>query len=207
MRPPRGSRRDCATGRFVPSRFDGLMARYHAALEAGTELPITLAAARQSLELVTALLHSAETGARVDLPIDASHPKYQGWRPGAGDRRLTAMISRLPCRAFEMGDAAEDRDELGLPPDSGLREDDGKLAARSGQLDARVSARLLPGYRPTREAERAGLPRGKTKHRAQRRLARHRQIQNCRTVETHAGPDGARRARPKLAFARQLARR
>ena len=43
---------------FVPSRFNGLMARYHAALEAGTELPITLADARQSLELVTALMHS-----------------------------------------------------------------------------------------------------------------------------------------------------
>ena len=72
---------------FVPSRFNGLMARYHAALEAGTELPVTLADARQSLELVTALLHSAETGARVDLPIDASHPKYRSWRPDASERR------------------------------------------------------------------------------------------------------------------------
>ena len=71
---------------FVPSRFNGLMARYHAALETGAELPVTLADARQSLELVTALLHAAETSARVDLPIDASHPKYQGWRSGAGDR-------------------------------------------------------------------------------------------------------------------------
>ena len=24
--------------------------------------------------------------ADVDLPIDASHPKYRSWRPGAGDR-------------------------------------------------------------------------------------------------------------------------
>jgi predicted dehydrogenase len=67
---------------FVPSRFDGLMARYHAALEAGTALPVTLADARQSLELVTALMHSSETGARVDLPIDSTHPKYRSWRPG-----------------------------------------------------------------------------------------------------------------------------
>ena len=67
---------------FVPSRFNGLMAQYHAALEAGAALPITLADARQSLELITALLHSAQTGARVDLPIAASHPKYRSWRQG-----------------------------------------------------------------------------------------------------------------------------
>ena len=65
---------------FVPSRFNGLMAHYHAALETGTELPVTLADARQSLELITALLHSAQTGARVDLPIAASHAKYRSWR-------------------------------------------------------------------------------------------------------------------------------
>ena len=67
---------------FVPSRFNGLMAHYHAALETGTELPVTLTDARQSLELITALLHSAQTGARVDLPIAASHAKYRSWRQG-----------------------------------------------------------------------------------------------------------------------------
>ena len=66
---------------FVPSRFNGLMAAYHAALEGGAELPVTLADARQSLELVTALFYSAETGAPVTLPIDAAHPKYRDWRP------------------------------------------------------------------------------------------------------------------------------
>jgi predicted dehydrogenase len=66
---------------FVPSRFNGLMAAYHAALEGGADLPVTLADARQSLELVTALMHSGETGAPVDLPIDAAHPKYRDWRP------------------------------------------------------------------------------------------------------------------------------
>jgi predicted dehydrogenase len=44
---------------FVPSRFEGLMPRYHAALEAGSEFPVTLVDARRSLELVTALFHSA----------------------------------------------------------------------------------------------------------------------------------------------------
>jgi predicted dehydrogenase len=69
--------------RFVPSRFEGLMARYHAALAAGSEFPVTLADARRSLELVTALLYSAETGAAVSLPIGAAHPRYGGWRPHA----------------------------------------------------------------------------------------------------------------------------
>jgi predicted dehydrogenase len=66
---------------FVPSRFNGLMAAYHAALESGTELPVTLADARQSLELVTALMYSGQTGAPVALPIDSAHPKYRDWRP------------------------------------------------------------------------------------------------------------------------------
>jgi len=67
---------------FVPSRFNGLMARYHASLETGAEFPITLAEARQSIEFVTALFCSAQTGARVDLPIEPSHPMYRGWRVG-----------------------------------------------------------------------------------------------------------------------------
>jgi predicted dehydrogenase len=70
-----------ADWQFVPSRFEGLMARYHAALEAGSTFPVTLADARRSLELVTALFHSAETGAAVALPLDATHLRYGGWRP------------------------------------------------------------------------------------------------------------------------------
>lgn len=65
----------------VPSRFGGLMAAYHRALESGEPLPVTLADARRSLELITALYHSAETGDTVRLPIAADHPKYRGWRP------------------------------------------------------------------------------------------------------------------------------
>jgi predicted dehydrogenase len=66
---------------FVPTRFEGLMPRYHAALESGSEFPVTLADARRSLELVTALFYSAETGAVVSLPLDAAHPRYRGWQP------------------------------------------------------------------------------------------------------------------------------
>jgi predicted dehydrogenase len=68
---------------FVPSRFEGLMAAYHQALETNGPLPVTLQDARRSLELITALYHAAETGTAVALPIGKEHPKYGGWRPGA----------------------------------------------------------------------------------------------------------------------------
>jgi predicted dehydrogenase len=68
---------------FVPSRFEGLMAAYHQALESNGPLPVTLEDARRSLELITALYHAAETGTAVALPIGKEHPKYGGWRPGA----------------------------------------------------------------------------------------------------------------------------
>jgi predicted dehydrogenase len=72
---------DALTGHsFVPSRFEGLMEAYHAALTTGGALPVTLADARRSLELVIALYHSAATGAVVDLPIAPDHPRYHGWR-------------------------------------------------------------------------------------------------------------------------------
>jgi predicted dehydrogenase len=67
--------------RFVQSRFEGLMGAYHAALTSGGPLPITLGDARQSLELVTALYHSAATGTAVSLPVGMDHPKYNGWAP------------------------------------------------------------------------------------------------------------------------------
>jgi predicted dehydrogenase len=66
--------------RCVPSRFAGLMDAYHAALTTGGALPVTLADARRSLELVTALYHSAATGVAVHLPIASDHPRYNGWR-------------------------------------------------------------------------------------------------------------------------------
>ena len=63
----------------APSRYEGQFALYHAALTTGGPLPVTLADARSSLELVTALYHSAATGAAVALPIAADHPGYAGW--------------------------------------------------------------------------------------------------------------------------------
>ena len=65
---------------FVPSRFEGLIGAYHQSLASGARLPVTLADSRCSLELVTALYHSASTGSVVALPIERDHPKYNGWR-------------------------------------------------------------------------------------------------------------------------------
>jgi len=66
--------------RAAPSQFTGLMDAYHGALTTGGPLPVTLADARQSLELTTALYHSAAVGAAVMMPIGPDHPSYRGWR-------------------------------------------------------------------------------------------------------------------------------
>ncbi len=54
---------------------------FHAALAEGGELPVTLADARRSLELVTAAYHSQRTGQAVRLPIGPEHPLYTSWMP------------------------------------------------------------------------------------------------------------------------------
>ena len=59
----RGVRRSVLPG--TTGRFD-----------AGAELPVTLADARASIELITAIYHSARTRAPVRLPLDAGHPLY-----------------------------------------------------------------------------------------------------------------------------------
>ena len=46
--------------------------------------PVTLADARASLELITAIYHSGETGVAVTLPIPKDHPKYNSWVPAKG---------------------------------------------------------------------------------------------------------------------------
>lgn len=67
--------------RPVAAGFEGLFDAYHAALSAGGPLPASLPDARQSIELATALYHSAATGAAVALPIGPDHPAYHGWHP------------------------------------------------------------------------------------------------------------------------------
>lgn len=76
---------DCLAG-FDPGAegYPGQIAAFHAAITTGAALPVTIADARASLELATAIYHSAETGRPVELPIGADHPKYGGWRPAEG---------------------------------------------------------------------------------------------------------------------------
>lgn len=64
-----------------PDGYVGQFAGLADALARGGELPVTLADARRSLELVTALYHSWETGGAVDLPLESGHPKYGNWVP------------------------------------------------------------------------------------------------------------------------------
>jgi predicted dehydrogenase len=63
----------------VPPRYKGQFVAYHAALTSGAAFPVTLADARSSLELATALYYSAATGDLVTLPIADDHPAYNGW--------------------------------------------------------------------------------------------------------------------------------
>ena len=61
--------------------FEGQFTHIHAAIVDGAPTPVTLGEARASLELITAIYHSAETGTVVTLPIGSDHPKYGGWVP------------------------------------------------------------------------------------------------------------------------------
>ena len=49
------------------------------ALQNKTELPVTLADARASLEWITAIYYSAQSRQFVTLPIGTDHPMYSGW--------------------------------------------------------------------------------------------------------------------------------
>jgi predicted dehydrogenase len=79
--------------RFVLSGFEGLIGAYYTALTTGGALPVTLADARQSLELATALYHSAATGAAVGLPLASDHPSYGGWRGSDSGGGRSAYLS------------------------------------------------------------------------------------------------------------------
>ena len=56
------------------------MISYHAALNGQEPWPVSLADARQSLELITAFYESAATHTAVTLPIKADHTLYDDWR-------------------------------------------------------------------------------------------------------------------------------
>lgn len=65
----------------LPEHYPGQFLRFYNALHGGGELPVTLADARASLELITAMYYSARTGEEVELPIGADHPNYASWLP------------------------------------------------------------------------------------------------------------------------------
>ena len=68
----------------LPEGFAGQFSRFHQALETGNELPVTLQDARDSIELLTAIYTSAQTGRPVELPIGPDDPAYAGWCPRWG---------------------------------------------------------------------------------------------------------------------------
>lgn len=63
-----------------PSLYTGQLQAFVDALPNGP-LPVTLADAAATLELVTAFYSSARNGATVSLPLDANHPARSGWCP------------------------------------------------------------------------------------------------------------------------------
>ena len=70
---------------FVPTgeSFAGQLERIHACVTQGAPTPVTLADARASLELITAIYYSAESGTPQTLPIAPDHPRYASWVPAA----------------------------------------------------------------------------------------------------------------------------
>jgi predicted dehydrogenase len=85
--PEDQARIDAVLAAFVPGEefFVSQLVRMHRALTQRLEdLPVTIADARASLELITAIYHSAVTGERVKLPIPPDHPRYHGWAAAPG---------------------------------------------------------------------------------------------------------------------------
>ena len=66
----------------LPEHYAGQFYRFFEALQTGGELPVTLADARRSIEMITAMYYSAETGQSVAFPLPNDHPRYASWLPG-----------------------------------------------------------------------------------------------------------------------------
>jgi len=74
---------DAKLGEVEPQRswFARQYELYADAIASGAPLPVTLADARAAIELITAMFESDENRSVVELPINAGHPKYDGWLP------------------------------------------------------------------------------------------------------------------------------
>jgi predicted dehydrogenase len=66
----------------LPEHYAGQFYRFYEALQTGGELPVTLADARRSIEMITAMYYSSETGESVTFPLGKDHPRYASWLPG-----------------------------------------------------------------------------------------------------------------------------
>ena len=61
----------------LPEGYAGQFYRFHQALRDGTGLPVTLADARATLEVIAGTYYSSQTGQTVVFPIGPGHPKYE----------------------------------------------------------------------------------------------------------------------------------
>ncbi|MBV9597729.1 MAG: Gfo/Idh/MocA family oxidoreductase [Chloroflexi bacterium] len=65
----------------LPEHYAGQFYRFYEALRTGGELPVTLSDARRSIEMITAMYYSSETGQSVTFPLPSDHPRYTSWLP------------------------------------------------------------------------------------------------------------------------------
>ncbi len=94
---------EAAFADFEPTleSFAGQFARIHACITQGAPTPVTLADARASLELITAIYYSAESGTPQTLPIAPDHPRYASWVPAArGFAKGAGVMTRLTLRGI-----------------------------------------------------------------------------------------------------------
>ncbi|MGE4607542.1 MAG: Gfo/Idh/MocA family oxidoreductase [Myxococcota bacterium] len=62
-----------------PELYTGQFLRFHDALVRDEDPPVTVADARASIELASAIYYSSRTGDAVELPLGPRHPYYRGW--------------------------------------------------------------------------------------------------------------------------------
>ena len=76
---------DAAVAAYPPHQegFARQFAFLHDALANKTPPPVTLADARRSLELITAIYQADRTKRRIDLPLSDDSPGYAGWVPAS----------------------------------------------------------------------------------------------------------------------------
>lgn len=78
-----------ASHRPGPELLDAQLAGFAQAITTGNPIPVTVADARPTIELLTAIYASAASGEPVAMPIEADHPAYERWAvtPPAGSPR------------------------------------------------------------------------------------------------------------------------